>query len=728
MNHQLKTVPIKLSKSAMIIVLRRFFKPRKKSSIQVKKVILTVAGIIAFISLPAQDVQPGDTVVYQSTIEEVYIKGYENYRDIMEIPGTIQLLEPEDLQKGDNTSVVRQLNTLPGVRMEQRSPGSYRISIRGSSLRAPFDVRNVKIYWNNIPFTNPAGITPLNLLDLNQIGKIEVLKGPAASVFGAGMGGVLSMSTYLPQQNEKSVTFGSTLGSYGLQRYTVNVLQGSEKSQLNVNFAHQQSDGYREQTAFKRNAFQISGKLLNKANHSISGSVLYSDLFYEVPGGLTLEQFQENPTQARQPTGFFPGTVEQEASVDYNALVASVTNSYEWSSRIKNTTSVYGLQSFFEMPFITDFEREARHGYGGRSVFDVFFDVGNSLLKIAAGGEFQRELLIGRNFENEKGEPGDLAFDDEVRSWQTLAFLKTEWELPSDFYIDAGVSFNNLGYDIYRLQDAILDTSYQLNKTFETVISPRLGVLKQFNNMFAIFGTVSKGFSPPSVKEVRTGDGGLNIDLQPEKGWNYETGIRIEYNNKFFGEATFFYLQLDETIVGYTDAVSNTVRFRNTGETTQTGTEILARYTLVDNPETPLTFLQVQGAYTFNHFRFNDYIKEEVDFSGNELTGTAPNVFIASIDLQTRPGIFAYISYNFTDEIPLNDENTIYADAYQLVDVRGGWQHRLQQGTLEIFAGINNLLDETYSLGNDLNAYGNRYFQPAPARNFYGGIKYKFGS
>ena len=671
--------------------------------------------------------QTNDTITYKSTIEEVYIKGYENNRDVMEIPGTIQLLEPDDLVKYDNTSVVRQLNTVPGVRMEQRSPGSYRISIRGSSLRAPFDVRNVKMYWNNVPLTNPAGITPLNLLDINQIGQIEILKGPAASVFGAGMGGVISMSTYLPETDEQAINIATTAGSYGLQRYSVKLLNGKENKRIHASFAHQQSDGYREQTAFNRNTLQLTGKLLSNANHSISGSILYSDLFYEVPGGLTREQFKEDPTQARQPTGFFPGTVEQETAVDYNALIASVTNNYQWSSNLRNTTSVYGLQSFFEMPFIADFERETRHGSGGRTVFDFFYNVGAIQGKLTTGGEFQRELLIGRNFENLGGKPGDISFDDEVRSWQTLAFIKSEWELPSQLFLDAGVSFNDLSYNIYRLQDVQLDTSYRLNKSFETVITPRIGVLKRINQTISVFGSIGNGFSPPSVKEVRTGDGRLNVDLQPETGWNYEGGVRLNYQEKLFSEATIFFLELDETIVGYTEALSNTVRFRNTGATSQAGTEIFVRYTVLNNSASLLSLLELQGAYTYNHFRFRDYVKEETDFSGNELTGAAPHVFVANANIQTNMGLYAFLSYNYTDEIPLNDANTVYSDAYQLVDFKIGWQHLLQNGKLEIFAGINNLLDVTYSLGNDLNAYGERYYQPAPARNYYGGLAYRFG-
>ena len=55
------------------------------------------------------------------------------------------------------------------------------------------DKINVKVYWNNIPYTDPTGNTPLNLLDLNNMDRIETIKGPSGSIYGAGIGGVLNI-------------------------------------------------------------------------------------------------------------------------------------------------------------------------------------------------------------------------------------------------------------------------------------------------------------------------------------------------------------------------------------------------------------------------------------------------------------------------------------------------------------------------------------------------------
>src|SRR5687768_6677819 len=87
-------------------------------------------------------------------LQEIVIEAYETDRQLSEVPASVGLLKEDALQRFNNTSILPASNVLPGVRMEERSPGSYRFSIRGSSLRSPFGVRNVKAYWNGLPFTD----------------------------------------------------------------------------------------------------------------------------------------------------------------------------------------------------------------------------------------------------------------------------------------------------------------------------------------------------------------------------------------------------------------------------------------------------------------------------------------------------------------------------------------------------------------------------------------------
>src|SRR5580765_3494197 len=129
------------------------------------------------------------------TLNEVIVKAYEQNRKLMQVPASIAVINKTQLSHFNNTNILPALNSNPGIRMEERSPGSYRLNIRGSSLRSPFGVRNVKTYYNDIPYTDPGGNTYLNQLGYYNFNSIEIIKGPASSLYGAGIGGALLIHT-----------------------------------------------------------------------------------------------------------------------------------------------------------------------------------------------------------------------------------------------------------------------------------------------------------------------------------------------------------------------------------------------------------------------------------------------------------------------------------------------------------------------------------------------------
>ena len=93
------------------------------------------------------------------TLGEVIVKAYEQNQSLRKVPAAINQINKSKLERFNNTNILPALNSTPGVRMEERSPGSYRMNIRGSTIRSPFGVRNVKVYWDGIPFTDPGGNT-----------------------------------------------------------------------------------------------------------------------------------------------------------------------------------------------------------------------------------------------------------------------------------------------------------------------------------------------------------------------------------------------------------------------------------------------------------------------------------------------------------------------------------------------------------------------------------------
>jgi iron complex outermembrane recepter protein len=644
-------------------------------------------------------------------LNEVIVKSYESGRKLSETPASVAVLKRIDLERFSNNSLVPAVNTLAGVRMEERSPGSYRLSIRGSTLRSPFGVRNVKIYWNDLPMTDPAGNTYLNQLDFSNIGRIEILKGPSGSLYGAGTGGVVLLES---QKAKSGNEIASSLltGSYGLLNYGFSVKSASEKQNTFLNYAVSKADGYREQSAMKRESLSWQSHFFIDEKRSIAAQFLYSDLYYQTPGGLTFAQTQANPQQARPKAGTFQSAIDQKAAIYLKTFWLGLTQEYLFGKNWKNQTGIYLSQTRAENPSIRNFERRIEPSFGGRTTTNYRF--ADSFLKgtLHFGAEYQSGFFTNKTYGNRKGNVDTLQTDDEIKSNQLLLFGQIDLDLSNTWFVTLGGSYNQLNTRFVRLGK----NAQEYERAFEPVFAPRIAILKKMGEYLAFHGSIASGFSPPTVAEIRPSEGSFNTTLNPEKGTNLEIGMRGKaFKQKLYFDITAFQFLLKETIVLRRTA-DGADYFQNAGNTNQQGLEMSFSYQISSNLK---TFLN----YTYHDFKFAEYVVNKTDFSGNKLTGTPPQILNYGIDYASKSGLYANLTYHFTDKIYLNDANTDYASGYRLLHTKLGFRKNWKHFNTDFFAGIDNALNEKYSLGNDLNATGNRFYNPAAERNFYGGMK-----
>jgi iron complex outermembrane receptor protein len=192
-----------------------------------------------FILTTAAHGQVADTIPV-SKLEDVIVKAYGGNKRLKDVAAPINYLNRNSIERFNNQSVVQAVNSLPGVRMEERSPGSFRFNIRGSGLRSPFGVRNVKVYFNDIPVTDPGGQTYLNQFGSYNYNSIEIIKGPASSLYGAGTGGAILIESS-NRNEEKNITAEYTYGSYNAHNLNVAFTTGG-KSNNKFSFQHQESE------------------------------------------------------------------------------------------------------------------------------------------------------------------------------------------------------------------------------------------------------------------------------------------------------------------------------------------------------------------------------------------------------------------------------------------------------------------------------------------------------
>jgi len=667
-------------------------------------------------------------------LAEATVTGYGQQLPLRRTAAAVGVLDARIIAQFSPAALTQAVNTLPGVRLEERATASYRLSIRGSTLRSPFGVRNVKVYYNGLPFTEASGSTPLNLLDPAIIGRIEVLKGPAGSVYGAGTGGVALFSTPEVVAGTSRVVAGATVGSYGLRRSTITAETGSASSSVRAQYAHQELDGYRQQSALRRDVFALDTRTVASPKTTLAAHLLYTDINYQLPGGLTRTQFGADPRQARPGTATAPGTVAQQTFYASRTGLLGLTHAYQFTDRLALQTTLYGSGTAIRTPYLVDYERNTSLGAGGRTALSYRTALAGRVLRLQGGGEFQASFTDGRSYQNNAGTPGILRYNDEITTTTGFAFAQADYELPANFLLTVAASYNRLHYRIERVSNALTKpNAYRFARDFQPEISPRVALLKEFSPSLSVYGSVSTGFSPPTTDEIRTSDGSLNGDLQAERGTSYEVGTRGNFfNNRLLYEVNIFDFELRQTVVSSTTD-QGIVVFRNTGSTHQRGLEAALSGWLwraaepapavVDKVPAVEHGLRAWASYAYNDFRFGSYPSGSADLRGNRLTGTTPHTLSAGLDFSERLGFYLNPNLSHQARVTLNDANTEEAAGYWVFGARGGWRRTLASYLeTNIYAGLDNATNRNYSLGNDLNAFGGRYFQPAAGRNWYGGV------
>ncbi len=653
------------------------------------------------------------------------VRAFEQNRNQRSTTTLVKIIEQNNADRYNKTSLVHALNTVPGVRMEERSPGSYRISIRGSSLRSPFGVRNVKVYWNDIPITDPGGNTYFNQLAYNNFSSIEIVKGPAGSMYGAGTGGLVLVNNW--DRWQPGISLEYITGSYNLHNIFISARFGNKENRNQLTYAHNQSDGYRVQTTMRRDNFSWQSQVKFFEKQQLTASVLFSDMYYQTPGALTLAEFTANPKSARPAGGGFPSAVNAKAAIYQKNITAGFTNIYNFSSVFKNTTTLYGAFAQIKNPAIRNYERRNEPSFGGRTFFTYtrrsqieYSGQKENKVQLIGGSEFQQGYFNTQVFKNRNGNPDTLQTNDDINYTTYSLFIQGDINIRESWFINSGISLNKTKVDLTRL------SSYPVVKqgrSYKSELAPRISVKKIITDDLFMKATIARGFSPPTIAELLPSTGVISTSLEAEYGWNYEmTAGYSLFHRRLFIEATGFYFKLTNALVQRRD-LSGADFFVNAGDIRQKGIELNADYTKVNYKKGMIDYFSIDAGYTYNHFRYGTFIKGADDFSGKKVPSVPVNTFSLLADLIFKNGLYANATWYSASKIYLNDANLSSAAAYQLLGCRLGWKKTLKKKyKLNFYAGADNLLDKNYSLGNDINAAANRFYNAAPRRNYYAGL------
>src|ERR1700688_3416915 len=366
--------------------------------------LLIISGIAR-----GQDSTRIEDTIERKSLQEVVVQAYEQNRRLADVPAAVGVITTAEWNRYSKMSIVPAMNSIPGVRMEERSPGSYRLSFRGSTLRSPFGVRNVKVYIDGIPFTDPGGNTYLTQLAPFDMYSLELIKGPAGSLYGAATGGALLIKTR-PDTWQPGFTGEYSYGSFNSNTINAQVRLGNENGGNIINFSHQTSDGYRDHTNLRRDIVTWESMLKNNDRQTLSTYAFYGDLHYQTPGALTLAQYNANPKQSRTSMGSTPSADQVQAAIYQKTFLAAIVNTYHITDKFQNTTNFYGAYTNYINPTFRDYEFRSEPHFGGRTIFNYT----TPFLHCSFGGEAQKGYFQTQDYGNTNGAPDTLQTNDNI--------------------------------------------------------------------------------------------------------------------------------------------------------------------------------------------------------------------------------------------------------------------------------------------------------------------------
>jgi iron complex outermembrane receptor protein len=678
--------------------------------------ILFFIGCFIFNTSLAQT--PIDTAM-SGTLDSVVVNAFRTKSIGQFLPVSTARISAAIIQQEVNGTLLPAFNSVAGVRMEQRSEGSYRLAIRGSSLRAPFGIRNVKLYWNDVPFSDPTGNTYLNILPFTLVNGIEILKGPVGAAYGLGTGGaVLLQSNFVTdtiKQNTASLNLRA--GSFGYIGQDLRVTLQQKNFHQTFFIANEKTEGWRDQSASsKKNITWLA--TLTKNKHIIKGIALFTDLMYQTPGGLTLIQMKQNPRLARQATATLPGAVTQQTAVFNKTLFGSFHHNYQFTKNIDWQNFVVGSNTHFKNPFITNYEtrHEKNASLGSHLIMRVHQPIGE--IKIVVGGEWQVQDANINNYGNKRGVRDTLQFADQITAQQGFLFANASLRFKKKWFLELGMSNAFMRYDYYR--STVLTETAQ-SKSNNGLLAPRMGVSYQAAKNTNLYFQISKGFSPPTLAEIRPSDGLFYKNLVPEYGWNFEAGLKGGvFQNKLRYTLAVYHFGIKDAIVRQNNN-AGIEYFVNAGSTRQAGAELQLDYVTRFSKSHEL---QTAFGYAFQPYRFLQYQQAGNIFNGNDLTGNAKHQVTSSVTYNYKKSVSVFVRLQSLSSIPLTDANDVYASPFTLMQSGVSVNHK----RFRYFVSVDNLLNASYSLGNDINAAGRRFYNPSSPRTYMLGMNVQMAS
>jgi iron complex outermembrane receptor protein len=631
----------------------------------------------------------------------------------------------EEMQGTNSRTVAEALKYVPGVTVTTGRKNQPDIRIRG------LDQSNILVLIDGVPYYETKyGMLDLNELPVDDVAKIEVIKGDASVLYGPNaLAGVINIITKKPTEKlSAAATFEA--GENGADK--VSVSHGLKVGIFNywLNYVHQKSNGWRMSDDFE----PVVGTIVRK------------------PGGTTNEVLEDggfrNNSDFRTDSVWAKFGIEPTPDSEYYL-------NFHYINREKGSPASIVTDTIFpQRPAFSQFARIPRYDdwgidlSGQQKLSDrltlkgkLFYH--NHLDDYASYSDqtYTQQIALSRFEDYLAG--GILSADFRPADWNIVRFafnyrgdshkerddtylpfadsfsytgsvaLENEFNKVKNLSVVAGASYD--WFNVTTAKRNVTDSTTGDFLTQEdlptpglmTEFDPMIGATYNLNGSTRLFGSVARKVRFPTLEQLYSSKSG-NIDLKPQKSINYTLGVSKSFCDYASGELAFFYYDISDFITR--DAPGTLGVYRNFGKIGMVGFELSGQVN-------PLKDLFLSAAYTFNDAsdksegRVTDDVlfvpQHKVDISASYIV---PRI-ITKIQLNA---LFLSDSFNQLPTPQNPDQEVIKTGEHFVVNAR--ISKSFLKNRCEAYVAINNIFDSDYN---------SEWGFPGQGRNFYAGVTVK---
>jgi outer membrane receptor protein involved in Fe transport len=640
-----------------------------------KHIILLTFFLCATInSIHADDIPiDNDSIKMRYTGKEVIIESFKQNSDLSIQPISASVLSEKLIKQNNIVNIKEIAAIIPNLFMVDYGSKMYSpVFIRG--IGSSKDMPSVGLYVDGIPFFNRSTFD----LNINDVDRIEVLRGPQGTLYGRNtMGGIINVFTRSPLKTKGTFV---TLSAGNYNNYQTGI---SHYGNVDNKIGYSISGNYMHAGGYFWN------QTTDKRADPIDAVATRARLSWRIMPRLTMDVIlaYEYSDQDGYPYRIYDKETRTMEALNYNA------HSFYRRNMSTNGLNVEYVTDNFKLGSQTSFQF-----FDGKQGIDQDFSPEDKYYV----NFYHRQQMYSQEFNIKslrddsryKWQFGVFGFhqnyfqtnDTDYRTQNTHSIQNVHnptegvavyhQSTLNDIFISGLSATFGIRYDWERTKSSLIRTTAAAGtdpaidpeikvKDHFAQVTPKASVQYSFGQNGITYFSVTKGYKAGGLNNTAKDDD--ERSFEPEHSWSYELGAKSGFlNNLLYFDLTLFYIDWSDQQISQPKADGQGFLIRNAGKSESKGVEFSAQVNPTDN-------LNFQLAYGYTHAKYKKYqVSETAIYDNNYLTMVPRHTvsLSANYTINTRlhwlNSIVLNAQYTGAGKIYWNDTNDVEQPYYGL--------------------------------------------------------------